>query len=376
MALYYISSGETSSGITLNPSDRMHVLCGGMVNDTIVTHDSELVISSGGMTNNTIVSDGGKLVVSSGGMANTTTLTNEGLLVISSGGMANDTTVSKGAILVFSNGMANGANIMENGSLFVLDGGITNNVSRMQTPYTYSEPDQSGDTAEKPCSLVDVSEHPNGLPRPGQALPSIPQDNTPYRNIENRFFSSDLTECRFRDPARINALIRSIDPVTKETDRLQVVALFYAINTGETLASNNILARLGFTHRSSGQFGYYKRIVKLFRDLSYRIEVVKDNPDNAAEEIADAGIDGFEYGSPNTFTMYHFFEEESSYTLEPQDITHLVSFLYSVVKRTLMPQIEYDRFEHGPTTQQYGYYHRAIHWLTKHGYRIAVRKVS
>ena len=371
MANYIISSGETSSGIILNPADRMTVLCGGAVNNTIVSRCSELHIQGGGMANNTTVSKGGAFFVSTGGMAN-------------------NTTVSDGAgFIVFNGGMANGATVLDGGYFFVCNGGIANEVSR--TAGDYSDGASADDA--NPVNAAACPQTDRNVTFPGSsAAETAPANRTSAENIpgvlgtsfpnsphpapmqtENRSICTDLTECRFTDPIRINAIIRSIDPLTKETDRLQVVSLFYAINTGKTLASDAILATLDFTRNSSGQFGYYKRIVKLFRDLDYRIRVVRDDTD-AAEDIARAGIDGFDARNLNTARIYRFIQERS--TLAPQDITHLVSFLYSVVKRTLMPQSEYEKFEHGPTTQQYGYYHRAIHWLAMHGYRIAVRKES
>ena len=378
MADHMISTGMSSSGIVLEPSDRMTV-CGGTVNNTTVNRCSELVILSGGIANGTIVPEGGKLIVSSGGIANGTTLEKDGVLFVSSGGITNGTNVSSGGVfivfggatangtnvssggdcIVFDGGTENGTNIRENGLRLVLNREISNNVSRQISPGTPME--SSGETAS-----ADV-------PNPG--LAPCPVRTMTAADFENTFTVSDLTQCNYRDPVQINAAIHRIDPAAKETDRLQVVSLFYAVNTGESLASDRILSALGFTYKSKGQFVYYKRIVNLLAGLAYRIEVVRDDAGSAAEEIARAGIDGFDQRNLDPLRIYRFFEERSS-SLTPQDITHLVSFLYSVAKRTMMPSFEYRRFEHGPTIQQYGSYHRAIQWLTRHGYRIAVREIS
>ena len=151
---YNVSSGITSSGITLS-RDSMYVSSGGTATNTTVSYSGRLYVSSGGTAlnivenggyvyvaegasvtftpntisglvlsntsatlhsvttaNHTTVNGGGRLSVSSGGTVNYTTM-NEGYLVVYSGGTANSTTVNYGLLYVFSGGTV--LNIIENG---------------------------------------------------------------------------------------------------------------------------------------------------------------------------------------------------------------------------------------------------------------------
>ena len=158
-ALYHVSSGVTSTGITLY-YDSMYVSSGGTANSTTVNEGGNLVVSSGGTANSTMVI-GGDFYVSSGGIANntivedyggmfyvcgiasnTTVNTMSGMcvlsggtannttvygvegLVVSSGGTANSTTVNSDSdLLVSSGGTANSTTVNPGGELYVYSGG-------------------------------------------------------------------------------------------------------------------------------------------------------------------------------------------------------------------------------------------------------------
>ena len=82
---YYVSSGQVSTGISLN-DDSMYVCSGGTASDTTVYSFGWMYVSSGGTANS--VNAYGRLNVSSGGTANETTVNSRGCLVVRSGGTA------------------------------------------------------------------------------------------------------------------------------------------------------------------------------------------------------------------------------------------------------------------------------------------------
>jgi autotransporter passenger strand-loop-strand repeat protein len=56
---YIVSSGVTSSGITLGSGDTMEVLSGGSAVNTTISNGAVVTVSSGGVTNLTTLSSGG-----------------------------------------------------------------------------------------------------------------------------------------------------------------------------------------------------------------------------------------------------------------------------------------------------------------------------
>ena len=84
MAEYDVTSGVTSSGLTLN-NDSMYVLYGGTA-ERITLDGGRMYISSGGRANSTAVNSGGELNVYDGGTARSVTVGEEGYLTVSSGG--------------------------------------------------------------------------------------------------------------------------------------------------------------------------------------------------------------------------------------------------------------------------------------------------
>ena len=191
----------------------------------------------------------------------------------------------------------------------------------------------------------------------------------------------DLTECRTKDHLLINAIIRNMDPGQKESDRLQVVSLIYAINTnGESISS--VFNDLAHTVKYPGQFGYYARIVNNLREFGYCLELVKDTGvAGLANDIAAAGIDGFVYPDLNFTKANRFFQVRNHDSVKQEDIVQIISFLYSLLTKKVIDRIELERLLRGAissrgTTRQYGYYPRAIKWLARFGYRIAIRKTT
>jgi autotransporter passenger strand-loop-strand repeat protein len=121
MTTYVVSSGQTSSGITLNSGDSEIVLSGGTAISTTINSGGLLTVSGGSASFDTI-SGGGLLIVSSGGSVSSDTIFNGGLLLVSSGGSASFDMISGGGLLsVLSGGSVSSDTIFNGGSL-VLSG--------------------------------------------------------------------------------------------------------------------------------------------------------------------------------------------------------------------------------------------------------------
>jgi autotransporter passenger strand-loop-strand repeat protein len=102
---YVVSSGQSSSGITLRPGDTETVLSGGTSIATIVNGGVDYV---SGVASGTIVSNGGTENVDGGGSASGTTVSNGGTENVVSGGSASFTIVSSGGVeTVLGSGSAN-----------------------------------------------------------------------------------------------------------------------------------------------------------------------------------------------------------------------------------------------------------------------------
>ena len=69
MAYYYVSSGVTSTGVTLSYNDHLYVSSGGVASDTTVNYDCYLLVSEGGTADVIHVNSRGVLEVYSGGTA-------------------------------------------------------------------------------------------------------------------------------------------------------------------------------------------------------------------------------------------------------------------------------------------------------------------
>ncbi len=93
MSNYYVSSGVTSSGMSLNENDNMFVLSGGTAVGTTVNTNGNLIVSEGGGIVKTTVNAMGAVDVA-GGTATDTTVKDQGWLWVSSEGIAERTVVS------------------------------------------------------------------------------------------------------------------------------------------------------------------------------------------------------------------------------------------------------------------------------------------
>ncbi len=156
MATYNVSSGVTSTGITLSNYDSMCVSSGGVVNSTTVNSSGYMHISSGGVANSTTVNSSGYMYISSGGVANSITVNSGGDMVIYAGGTATDIVWTpcvgyveahdgayvtyashySGVYLGSNNQLLSSAQIVDNkvvcdwnGSMFVMNDGVANNTT-------------------------------------------------------------------------------------------------------------------------------------------------------------------------------------------------------------------------------------------------------
>ena len=112
MAEYVVSSGVTSTGLTLSDSGT-----------------TRLTVYYGGVASNTTIKSGGELIVSSGGAANTVTVAQDGgALTVGYGGMLNDAAVHAGRFEVDSGGTAYGVTVNATGILVVSPGGAATDI--------------------------------------------------------------------------------------------------------------------------------------------------------------------------------------------------------------------------------------------------------
>ena len=188
MSSYIVSSGVTSTGVTLS-YDSMYVYDGGTANSTTVNWGGNLTVYDGGTANSTTVNAFGAMYVSSGGTAlritenggnvyvadgaeatfvsntfggltlaggqaatvhsgttaNSAAVSSGGRLYVYSGGTANSAAVnSRGNVIVSSGGLANGTFIASRGVLSILSGGTADNTAMDAYSYFYIS---SGGTA-------------------------------------------------------------------------------------------------------------------------------------------------------------------------------------------------------------------------------------
>lgn len=73
MTVYSVTSGHTSTSLTLNSGDALYVLAGGSASAITVSNGGFEVVSSGGSAVSNSVIGGGTLVVLPGGSATATT---------------------------------------------------------------------------------------------------------------------------------------------------------------------------------------------------------------------------------------------------------------------------------------------------------------
>ena len=317
MSNHIISYGEIVSGINLNADDSMMILNGGIAINTTVNERGRLTICSGGMARDTKVFSNGEMSVSSGGKAVNTILSNVDFL--------------------FARGV----------------------------PHVAQTEQRTASSVLAPASGIADCVTKNESSSPAAAY------------IEVKSTETDLSQYHSTSPREIYSLVNKIYPGLSLADQLHLVALIYAINSdGGSIASRELVASLGYDG-SPGQFSYCGRVVKTFDKLGYHIYIAK-NSDRILEEFRNVGIDGFAYLNPVPIRIFNYLirkEAQLAYSsLTAQDISHLVSFLYTVATNESMPQKEYMKFEHGPSEGQYKYYHRSIRPLNCLGYHIVVGK--
>ena len=143
MTIFTVTSGHTSTGLTLNYKDILNINSGGIVNGSVVSRGGTINVSAGGNTNSILINGNGALVVS-GGDANSTIVNSGGSEYITSGGTAQNTIVySGGAEYVYSGGIASGTTVYAGGSASIHLGGITSNVNVNSGGYLWLEVDSN-----------------------------------------------------------------------------------------------------------------------------------------------------------------------------------------------------------------------------------------
>jgi len=129
MTDYSVSSGSTSSGITLSGGDVMTVYNGGIATSTTISNGGSQTISSGGSATSTMVSNGGSQTVSANGSATDTTVYSGGYQAIYDAGDAIDTIVSGGSQVILELGSAVSTTVDSGGSQAISTGGFASNTT-------------------------------------------------------------------------------------------------------------------------------------------------------------------------------------------------------------------------------------------------------
>ena len=123
MAIYNISSGVTSTGVTVTAADYMYVSDGGYASETIVDFAGIMHVRSGGTASSTIMHEGADMYVSSLGRVGGTTMSG-GKMVVSEGGFVDGVHLSSGVqILTGRNAAAGGTYLYDDGFKYVSSGG-------------------------------------------------------------------------------------------------------------------------------------------------------------------------------------------------------------------------------------------------------------
>ncbi len=104
MTDYIEISGQTVSGLVINPGTLLAIGSGGIAIDTLVKDGGTEVTSSGGITSDASVRAGGTELVLAGGTAIAVGVKDAGVLVVSAGGSAVSAQVSGGGTMIVSSG--------------------------------------------------------------------------------------------------------------------------------------------------------------------------------------------------------------------------------------------------------------------------------
>ena len=123
----YVNAGGTATGTTVNSVGRLYVSSGGSATNTTVNSKGGMYVYDSGTANNIMVNSSGCFSVASGGTATGGTVNSGGWLIVSRGGLANNTTVnSSGCFSVDSGGTANSTTVNHWGQFSVSSGGTAN----------------------------------------------------------------------------------------------------------------------------------------------------------------------------------------------------------------------------------------------------------
>jgi len=119
-----VTSGQSISGLLLQPGATLDVLVRGSALGIRVVSGSEMFVSSGGLVSGTIVNSGGLEYVGASGSATGDVVSAAGLAVVVSGGHTSGITVHSGAVvMVVGSSVASAVNVANDGLLIVLNGG-------------------------------------------------------------------------------------------------------------------------------------------------------------------------------------------------------------------------------------------------------------
>jgi autotransporter passenger strand-loop-strand repeat protein len=123
MTTIIVSSGVTSTHLTLHNGDILEVLAGGSAVSITVNGGATEYVYSGGTALSTTLNNGGGLQLSSGATASVTTINEDSTLFVFSGGNALSTTVSNnGGLQIYADGTASVTTVHSGGTEFVLGG--------------------------------------------------------------------------------------------------------------------------------------------------------------------------------------------------------------------------------------------------------------
>ena len=145
MANYIVSSGEVSSNLVINNGDRLEILSGGSILNTVVNRGGNMFIQDGGVASG-IITSSGYVVVSSGGTMFDADLSGGGdYVIIQEGGILSSAIVRDALALnisgsayniVLSRGKGNG----DRTDLIMCDGGYAENVILYDDTYLFMAP--------------------------------------------------------------------------------------------------------------------------------------------------------------------------------------------------------------------------------------------
>ena len=125
--IMYVMFGGTARNITVSAECELHVMSGGMAEDTTVS-EGGIHVMSGGTARNTTIGPDGLFEVGFGGRADDTFIQADSTLIVYNGGTVSNTTVTAGGVLTLSTGaLITGWLTVEDGAVINASEGITVN---------------------------------------------------------------------------------------------------------------------------------------------------------------------------------------------------------------------------------------------------------